>query len=132
MHGKPFIAGNAILSRMTVKIREKTLQVILEAAKNAYPREFLGLLRAEDGVITEILVAPMPRFEIGRSSMRLDMKPLDPSIVGSVHSHPGSARPSKADMHFFSKFGRVHLIIGYPFAPCDIWVLGGDELEIVK
>ena len=74
----------------------------------------------------------MPRFEIGRSSTRLDMKPLDPSIVCSVHSHPGQARPSRADMEFFSKFGKVHLIVGYPFTPGSIWVLGGEELEIVK
>ena len=117
---------------MVVRIKEEALDFILEVARNAYPREFLGLLRAEKGVITEILIAPMPRFEVGRSSMRLDMKPLDPSIVGSVHSHPGPALPSQADLKFFSKFGPIHMIVGYPFTRRNVWVLGGEKLEIVK
>jgi proteasome lid subunit RPN8/RPN11 len=117
---------------MTVKIKAKALEFILEASRSAYPREFLGLLRAEEGVVTEVLVAPLPTFEIGSSSTRLDMKPLDPSIVGSIHSHPGPPLPSRADMHFFSQFGKVHMIVGYPFTPRDIWILGGEQLEIVK
>ncbi|MCD4739729.1 Mov34/MPN/PAD-1 family protein [archaeon] len=119
---------------MKVRIKEQVLEAILEAARIAYGnnREFMGFLRAENDVITEIVLPPNPQFNPTSASTRLDMKPLDPSIIGSVHSHPGIARPSQADLVFFSKFGRVHMIIGYPFRVQDVWIFGGGELEIVK
>lgn len=119
---------------MKIKIKQTALQVILEASRTAYSngREFMGFLRAEDGVITEIILPPNPVFTRTSASTRLDMKPLDSSIIGSVHSHPGKPFPSAADRRFFSNFGRVHFIVGYPFTPDDIWIMGGGELEIVK
>ncbi|MCD6414086.1 MAG: Mov34/MPN/PAD-1 family protein [Candidatus Diapherotrites archaeon] len=115
-----------------MKIKEDTLDFILEACRNTYPNEFLGLLRAKGGTITEVLLIPGSKFEHTSSTLRRDMVPLDPTIVGSVHSHPGRPIPSKADLNFFSKFGKIHLIVGYPFTRDTIAVFGPERLEIVK
>jgi proteasome lid subunit RPN8/RPN11 len=99
-----------------VKIRKKTLEFILEAASNTYPNEFIGLLRKQGEAISEVLVIPGSEFGRNMSVLRPHMVPLDPSIVGSVHSHPfGTSRPSKADLHFFGKQGAVHMIVTHPF-----------------
>ena len=95
-----------------MKLSRPALDFMLEAAKSAYPLEFIGMLRAENNVITEVLIIPGSKFGKHYSSVFLHMIPLDPSIVGSVHSHPGITTPSKADLHFFSKLGRVHIIVG--------------------
>jgi len=42
------------------------------------------------------------------------MLPMDFSIVGTVHSHPsGNISPSNVDLNHF--FGRILMIVGYPF-----------------
>jgi proteasome lid subunit RPN8/RPN11 len=117
-----------------MKIKQRVVQSIIEACKSAYPNEFLGLLRQEKGVINELLfVAGATKMDLHSSSLRRDMVPLDPSVIGSVHSHPSKPVPSAADKNFFSKFGKIHLIVGYPFRPQDIRVYGAERsLEIVK
>ena len=94
-----------------MKISRNALDFMLEAARSSYPLEFIGMLRAENDIITEVLIIPGSKFGKNYSSVFLNMIPLDPSIIGSVHSHPGIATPSKADLHFFSKLGRVHIIV---------------------
>jgi proteasome lid subunit RPN8/RPN11 len=43
------------------------------------------------------------------------MLPMDFSIVGTVHSHPsGSLTPSDVDFNHF--FGRILMIVGFPYA----------------
>lgn len=118
-----------------MKIKRITVQFILEASKNAYPREFAGLLRAEKEVITEVLVFPGTEFAENHSSILTHMIPLDPTIVGSVHSHPGDPNPSCADLKFFEK-NKINLIAGYPY---DLQSLAAfdsrgkrTQLEIVK
>lgn len=97
-------------------IKESALEFMLEASRHAYPKEFTAQLRVEDGVITEVMVIPKSTFGQGFAVTRLDMLPIDASIKGSVHSHPGeSAVPSAADRVFFGKHGLVHLIIKKPF-----------------
>ncbi len=103
-------------------IKRKALEFILEASKNNYPKEFAGLLRANGKVITEVILLPRTEWNERSALLFLDMLPADPSIVGSVHSHPGPAIPSKADLEFFSKFGRIHIIVGYPFRFEDVRV----------
>jgi proteasome lid subunit RPN8/RPN11 len=49
------------------------------------------------------------------------MMPLSTHVAGSVHSHPsGNIRPSDADISFFSRSGRYHIIVGYPYTR-DNW-----------
>ena len=44
------------------------------------------------------------------------MEPIDYSIAGSAHSHPGfSNQPSDADKDFFSNMGGVHFITCQPY-----------------
>lgn len=95
-----------------MKIKKDTFDFIVEACRNTYPHEFIGLLRAKGDTITEVLVIPGSTFERSRSTLKEYMVPLDPSIVGSVHSHPGPPIPSKADLNFFSKHGKIHIIVG--------------------
>ena len=44
------------------------------------------------------------------------MAPVDYSIAGTAHSHPGySNEPSDADLDFFSNMGGVHFITCQPY-----------------
>jgi len=97
-------------------ITSKVLELIFAASRDTHPNEFACVLRAEDGVINEILLVP-GTISGGRSAiLRLHMLPIDFTVVGSAHSHPTpNAIPSEADMSLFSKFGPLHIIIGFPY-----------------
>ena len=45
------------MKRVTA-IARKTLRMILEASRDMYPREFGAILRAEEGIITELILVP--------------------------------------------------------------------------
>jgi proteasome lid subunit RPN8/RPN11 len=97
-------------------IKAKTLKMILEASKETYPNEFSATLRAEGGVINEVVMLPGTLQGETSAILRLHMLPIDYTVVGSVHSHPsGVILPSEADLVLFEKFGRVHIIVGTPF-----------------
>jgi len=99
-----------------LKIKESALKFALIASKKLYPREFSGLLRGRENLIEEILVMPGTIYGKNFSMQRMDMKPIDSSIIGSVHSHPGrNFYPSNEDLNFFRKFGFIHLILAYPY-----------------
>jgi len=96
-------------------IARDTLHFILEASRSALPDEFAGLLSAEDGVITEVLILPGTENSRMNALVRLYMLP-NISVAGSVHSHPsGDLRPSEPDILFFSRTGDYHIIAGPPF-----------------
>jgi len=100
------------------KIKKSALEDLCIAARNTFPNEFIALLSSSkrNGIIDEFVVLPAvygDRF----ASVRLDLMPVDKSIVGSIHSHPGrSALPSPADLGVFKRTGEMHLIIAYPFS----------------
>ena len=97
-------------------ISRKTLRMILEASKDTYPKEFAAILRAEEGVITELLLLPGTISGDVHAVFQLHMLPIDFSVVGTIHSHPsGNYSPSGADLNLFSHFGRVHIITGKPY-----------------
>jgi len=96
-------------------IAKDTLYFILEASKSTMPLEFAGLLRADEDVITEVIMLPGTESSSKSALVRLYMLP-NMRIVGSVHSHPSpNLRPSKADLIFFAKTGDYHIIAGPPF-----------------
>jgi len=98
-------------------IRKKTLEMILAASRDTYPKEFAAILREEGGVITELLLLPGTISGDVHAVFQLHMLPIDFSVVGTVHSHPsGSYQPSDADRNLFSHFGRVHIIAGMPYS----------------
>jgi proteasome lid subunit RPN8/RPN11 len=96
-------------------IARDTLRFILEVSKSSHPNEFAGLLQAEEGIITEVLL--LPGTESGESSASLSLFMI-PNIAaaGSVHSHPtGIIKPSNADLQMFGKTGSCHIIVGFPY-----------------
>ena len=116
---------------MKVRIRKALLDYLLQLAREFYPNEFGGFLREKNGVFEEVLIIPKGYF--GKGSIFFDtwLLPHDESIKGTVHSHPlPSSKPSKADLHFFSKFGGVHLILSYPFNERSIKAYTSDGREI--
>jgi len=100
-----------------MKIRRKAVDFVLQAARNVYPAEFIGLLKPDTkGAITEVLLFPGTTFAHSFSAIDFLQVPIGQRYVGSVHSHPGwSNRPSAGDLRFFSHYGRMHLIICLPF-----------------
>ncbi|ASJ01252.1 Mov34/MPN/PAD-1 family protein [Thermococcus gorgonarius] len=119
-----------------VRIREELLDYLLELARNAHPNEFMGFLRAKNGVVEEVLIAPDIRPGPTSVFFNTWMLPLDDSIVGTVHSHPAPIPdPSPQDLWFFSKFGGVHLIVFYPYSRENVWAYNSEgsriEIELV-
>ncbi|MFQ5910659.1 MAG: Mov34/MPN/PAD-1 family protein [Thermoplasmata archaeon] len=102
-------------------IKRETLQMILEASRETYPNEFGAILRAEEGVITELMLLPGTLSGSKSAIFQLHMLPIDLSVVGTAHSHPsGGIAPSGTDIVFFQKFGYIHIITGIPFDE-DSW-----------
>lgn len=111
--------------------------MILEASRSSYPNEFAAILRAEDRVITELLLLPGTLSGEQSALFRLHMLPIDFSVVGTAHSHPsGSFWPSGADLALFQRFGFVHIITAKPYniRSWAAWDFYGDrwELEIIE
>jgi proteasome lid subunit RPN8/RPN11 len=110
-------------------IAEEALTFAREAATDAHPNEYLGMMRGtkgtelglrEDGlVITDVLVIPGTETGPVSASLQTNMVPNDFRTVGSVHSHPnGVLQPSDEDLGTFGS-GSVHIILGAPYGPED-------------
>ncbi len=96
-------------------IARDTLTFILEVSKSTAPNEFAGLLRADDGVVTEVIVLPGTESSEVSAVMRMYMLPTI-SIAGSVHSHPTpNVNPSRADLSLFLRTGDCNIIVGFPY-----------------
>jgi proteasome lid subunit RPN8/RPN11 len=103
---------------LTVHIPSNILDAIYAGAKELYPRESFLLLRGKKskGVIsvTDLVLAPFAAHEEGAVHFNPYMFAGDFSIVGTVHSHPsGNNSPSDTDLNYF--FGRILMIVGYPY-----------------
>ncbi len=108
--------------KLTVSISLELLDSIFEGAKRLYPKEVFLLLRGrkiKDEIhITDLVVPPLAVYGYGFANLPFHMMPADFSIVGTVHSHPsGNTRPSSTDINHF--FGRILMIVGFPFANRD-------------
>jgi proteasome lid subunit RPN8/RPN11 len=114
-------------------ITSKVLELMFAAARDTHPNEFACALRAEEGVVTEILLVPGTISGGSSAILRLHMLPIDLSVVGSAHSHPSpNAIPSEADLSLFARFGPLHIIIGYPY-DMDSWKAyyrDGTEIDL--
>jgi proteasome lid subunit RPN8/RPN11 len=117
-------------------IRRELLDLLLAIAASNDPNEFAALLSERDGVIEECDLVPGTVTNEDSASVLLDMMPLDTHRAGSAHSHPnGVLQPSLADLSFFSRTGRYHLIIGWPYG-ADNWACftadgASYELEVL-
>ncbi len=96
-------------------IKKGLIESLLLASKNVYPNEFFCLLGGKGGTIEEFVVVPAI-FGDGFASYSADLIPFDREIIGTMHSHPSIYNhPSEADLESFRKFGKVHIIISYPY-----------------
>ncbi len=103
----------------TVSLSAELLDTIFEGARRLYPKETILLLRGKKSKdilrVEELVVPPLATYGHGFANIPLHMLPMDFSIVGTVHSHPsGNLTPSDVDFNHF--FGRVLMIVGFPFA----------------
>jgi len=102
-----------------VALTAELLDSIFEGARRLYPKETILLLRGKktkDTIrVEELVVPPLATYGPGFAHIPLYMLPMDFSIVGTVHSHPsGNITPSDVDFNHF--FGRILMIVGFPFA----------------
>jgi proteasome lid subunit RPN8/RPN11 len=106
--------------------------MILAASRDQFPNEFSAALRAKDGIITEILLMPGTLSGTTSAIPGINNLPIDFSVAGSVHSHPGGVpMPSEADLSFFGHFGNVHIITASPFGEKD-WMAYDARGERIK
>ena len=108
-----------IIPKKDWKITKNCLNLILESSKDSHPNEFGALLRVDDykkDVISELVLLPGTISGDSHAIFRMHMRPIDFSIVGTIHSHPSySPNPSKADLELFKKYGKIHIIAANPY-----------------
>ena len=110
-------------------ITRKCLRMILEASRDMYPNEFGAFLRAEEGVIDELVMIPGTVMGRRHAIFQTWLLPPNMHVVGTVHSHPsGVYRPSEEDRHLFSNFSGLHIITGYPYNE-DTWAAWTNKGE---
>lgn len=117
-------------------IRQDLLTLLLQLGRENHPNEFAGVIRENDGIMEELNLLPGTIGREDSASVFYDMMPLDTHVAGSVHSHPnGVILPSDADLNFFPRTGRYHLIVGYPYRKNDwrCFTVDGEpsELEVI-
>ncbi len=107
--------------------------MIFAASRDTHPMEFACVLRADDGVITEVILVPGTISSERYAILKHYMLPVDFSVVGSAHSHPTpNTTPSNADLNLFQNTGSVHIIVGYPY-DINSWrafTREGQEIEL--
>ena len=111
--------GRFMAKTQEVSMSQELLDSIFEGAKRLYPRETILLLRgkkAKDALrIVDLVVPPLATYGHGFANYPLHLLPMDFSLVGTVHSHPsGNKTPSDVDFNHF--FGRILMIVGFPYA----------------
>lgn len=113
-------------------IRRSVLDLVAESARASHPNEFGAVLRAEEGVVTELVLVPGTLGGDKHAILPLGYLPIDRSIVGTVHSHPGPwAIPSDADKELFNAFGHTHVIIAEPYT-METWIAYDQNAEEIE
>lgn len=113
-------------------IRRGVLDMVAASARASHPREFGATLRAEGGVVTEVILVPGTLGGDRHAILPLGYLPVDSSIVGTVHSHPGPyAIPSDADKQLFNAFGHTHIIIAEPYTD-ETWIAYDQNAEEIE
>jgi len=119
-----------------VSMSGELLDSIFEGAKRLYPKETFLLLRGKktkNGIrISDLVVPPLAVYGYGFANLPFHMLPMDFSVVGTVHSHPsGNITPSSVDLNHF--FGRVLMIVGFPFADTQnvaVYDAKGEKMQL--
>jgi proteasome lid subunit RPN8/RPN11 len=120
---------------LTISMSAELLDSICEGAKRLYPKETILLLRGKKSkdtiYVSDLVVPPLAVYGYGFANLPFHRLPMDFSVVGTVHSHPsGNINPSRVDLNHF--FGRVLMIVGFPFAGAQnvaVYDSKGEKLE---
>jgi proteasome lid subunit RPN8/RPN11 len=110
-------------------IKRSVIESVLSYAKACHPREGILLLRGKtrkDAIeVNEVIIPPLSIRSRSFSFFPAHMLPIDPSIVGTVHSHPsGILKPSVEDLNNF--YGRIMIIAAFPYgSKSNIIVIDG-------
>jgi proteasome lid subunit RPN8/RPN11 len=123
-------------NNLTVSVSAELLDSIFEGAKRLYPKETFLLLRGKKSKnsirVTDLVVPPLAVYGYGFANLPFHMLPMDFSVVGTVHSHPsGNINPSSVDLNHF--FGRILMIVGFPFASAQnvaVYGSNGEKLQL--
>lgn len=123
-------------SNLTVSMSTLLLNSIFEGAKRLYPKETVLLLRGKKSKglihVSGLVVPPLAVYGYGFANLPFHRLPMDFSVVGTVHSHPsGDINPSSVDLNQF--FGRVLMIVGFPFAGTQnvaVYDSNGEKLQL--
>jgi proteasome lid subunit RPN8/RPN11 len=110
--------GRSMANLVTVSMSLELLDSIFEGARQLYPKETILMLRgkkSKDTIrITDLIIPPLAMYGHGSASYPFHLLPVDFTLIGTVHSHPsGNKTPSDVDLNNF--FGRVMMIVGYPY-----------------
>ncbi|MGZ4931180.1 MAG: Mov34/MPN/PAD-1 family protein [Halobacteriota archaeon] len=96
-------------------IAREALEFVLEVSASSHPKEFAGMLYETNNVITHVDV-PITQSSNVSAVMDLFTLPVNPHLVGTVHSHPnGVLTPSDADIKMFMQSGPCHIVVGCPY-----------------
>ena len=125
------------MAKTVVCMSQELLDSIFEGARRLYPRETILLLRgkkSKDALrIVDLVVPPLATYGHGFANYPLHLLPMDFSLVGTVHSHPsGNKTPSDVDFNHF--FGRILMIVGYPYASqqdATVYNSHGEKLPLL-
>ncbi len=104
-----------------------------ESARSCYPDEFLCMVRQTDGVVDEMVLLPGTVFGDSHSFLSEWMSPIDYSIAGTAHSHPGySNEASDEDLSLFANMGGIHFITCQPYdrKSWKAYNSKGEEVEL--
>jgi len=114
-----------------MKIKKELVERILEISKEAYPNEVAGILLNNPASDFVLMPGEFSNYHV---YVKMNLIPIYPNLIGTFHSHPTSNNhASQADLNFFTKLGREHLIIGYPYVLNSIAVYksNGEKSELV-
>lgn len=119
-----------------ITLTAELLDAIFEGARRLYPKETILMLRGKktkDTIrVEELVVPPLATYGHSFANIPLHLLPMDFSIVGTVHSHPsGNITPSDVDFNHF--FGRIMMIVGFPFADernVAVYNSHGEKLQL--
>ena len=104
-----------------------------ESAKSCFPDEFLCMVRQTDGVVDEMVLLPGTVYGDSHSFLSEWMSPIDFSIAGTAHSHPGySNEASDDDLTLFANMGGIHFITCLPYdrKSWKAYNSKGEEVEL--
>lgn len=126
-------------TQRTVSLTKEARDGILTYCKMNHPNEGILILRGRykkgQVVVDGLVIPPFSHTGPTFAGFPHTFLPLDPSYVGTVHSHPnGVARPSVTDLHNF--FGFVSMIVQSPYEDDDIFAYDRDgnllELTVIS